>query len=284
MRQAAVSLLLLTSARLAAALGIAGRSPAGRSRQAEAVSFVRSLEFKQTLRVCNAYPYDSGVDIFVGQEQLSSETLPYKSCKEYSPKLHAGDKVDFKVDGASAGTFTISDLPASDATLLMVIYRHDTMSTAVSFESHVFSKTAESQVAVIDTYKGQTGTELRIEDVKPQKPEGDKPEDKKHAFVARSEMLRYNNVVAVNPGVYKVKLVEEEATKADSELVAVPEENYVILRVGVAAEEGKSYKEELMVFPHSDKKVLESAASPLGGLRSWLISIMAVVAALQCGC
>merc|ERR1719181_2525228 len=122
----------------------------------------------------------------------------------------------------------------------------------------------------MDTYKGKTATELRIEDVKPQKADGAAPEDKKHAFVARSEMLRYNNVVAVNPGIYKVKLMAEKGAEDEKELVAVPEENYVILRVGVEAEEGKTYNEELVVFPHSDKKVLQSGASPLGGLHSWL--------------
>jgi len=276
------AVLALATASVASAISIAGRSPQS-ARQSEATSFVRSLEFKQTLRVCNAYPYDSGVDIFLGKEELSSKSLPYKSCKEYSPKLRAGDKVDFKVDGSSAGTFTISDLPASDATLLMVIHRHDRMSTAVAFESHVFSSTAGPQVAVIDAFKGSSSSELRIEDVKPGKAPGS--EEKKHSFVARSEMLRYNNVVAVNAGVYKVRLQLEKATQDEEELVAVPKENYVILRVGVQAEEGKAYPEELMVFPHSDKKVLEpSAASPLSGLRLWMLSVVALVTLLQCGC
>lgn len=279
------AVLALATASVASAISIAGRSPQS-ARQSEATSFVRSLEFKQTLRVCNAYPYDSGVDIFIGKEELSSESLPYKSCKEYSPKLRAGDKVDFKVDGSSAGTFTISDLPASDATLLMVVYRHDKMSTAVAFESHVFSSTAGPQVAVIDAFKGSSSSELRIQDVKPEKAPGSE-EEKKHSFVARSEMLRYNNVVAVNAGVYKVKLLLEKATQDEEELVAVPKENYVILRVGVQAEEGKAYPEELMVFPHSDKKVLQpSAASPLSGrLRLWMLSsVVALVTLLQSGC
>ena len=37
------------------------------------------------------------------------------------------------------GTLAVSDLPNYDATLLLVIYRHDTLSTAVSFESYVFT-------------------------------------------------------------------------------------------------------------------------------------------------
>eukprot|EP00929_Paragymnodinium_shiwhaense_P114319 TRINITY_DN82675_c0_g1_i1.p1 TRINITY_DN82675_c0_g1~~TRINITY_DN82675_c0_g1_i1.p1 ORF type:complete len:285 (-),score=93.48 TRINITY_DN82675_c0_g1_i1:94-948(-) len=281
MQLVGTSLLVLAGAGVASALGISGRSPAAlrSDRQSQAASFVRSLEFKQNLRICNAYPYDSGVSISVGKEELSSSPVPYKTCSEYSPKMNAGDKVDFKVDGNSVGTFTISDLPESDATLVMVIYRHDTMSTAVSFESHIFASTSGTQVAVIDTYKGKSASELRIEDVKP--ADKHKEEKNKHSFVARSEMLRYNNVVAVNPGVYKVRLMEEgQKSAADAELVAVQKENYVILRVGVQAEEGKAYPEELVVFPHSDKKIFESAAASLSGLRLWLLAVAAALAPL----
>ena len=65
----------------------------------------------------------------------------------------SGDKLEFKVGDASAGTFSVSDLPNNDAVLLLVIHRHDTLSTAVSFESHVFASLQNAQVAIIDTYK-----------------------------------------------------------------------------------------------------------------------------------
>merc|ERR1719281_2287755 len=113
--------------------------------------------------------------------------MPYKQCKDFESKLTTGDKLEFKVGDATAGTFSVSDLPNNDAVLLLVIHRHDPVSTAVSFESHVFAKLANSQVAIIDTYKGKAKATARIMDA-----------DSK-AKQSRSEELRYDSVVAVNP-------------------------------------------------------------------------------------
>merc|ERR1719247_4107482 len=108
--------------------------------------------------------------------------------------LQSGDKLEFKVGDASAGTFAVADLPNNDAVLLLVIHRHDQLSTAVSFESHVFANLLNAQVAVIDTYKGAAQSTPRIKD----------REDAKNS--ARSEDLRYSSIVAVNPGIYEVEL------------------------------------------------------------------------------
>merc|ERR1719321_261573 len=103
-------------------------------------SFVRALEFKHQLRVCNAYPYAAPLDLYRGKgEKLTPEPMPYKTCRDFATPLKAGDKIEFRVGDANAGTFSVSDLPANDATLLLIIHRHDTLSTAVSFESHVFA-------------------------------------------------------------------------------------------------------------------------------------------------
>merc|ERR1719240_650368 len=110
--------------------------------------------------------------------------MQYKTCQDLKIQLKAGDKLEFRVGDANAGTFSVSDLPNNDAVLLLAIYRHDTLSTAVSFESHVFANLLNAQIAVIDTYKGSAKSSLKIQD------EGS---DK------RSESLRYNGVVAVNP-------------------------------------------------------------------------------------
>merc|ERR1711924_165691 len=101
-----------------------------------AEGFVKALEFKHRLRVCNAYPYSAALDVFRSKEKLTPESMPYKTCKDFKSQLKAGDKLEFKVGDANAGTFSVSDLPNNDAVLLLVIYRHDTLSTAVSFESH----------------------------------------------------------------------------------------------------------------------------------------------------
>merc|ERR550537_186176 len=114
---------------------VAGVSQHQASLRSGATGFVRALEFKHRLRACNAYPYAAALDVYRGRsEKLTEEPMPYKACKEFVAPLKAGDKLEFKVGDAGAGTFSVSDLPNNDAVLLLVIHRHDTLSTAVSFE------------------------------------------------------------------------------------------------------------------------------------------------------
>eukprot|EP00747_Dinoflagellata_sp_TGD_P125029 gnl/TRDRNA2_/TRDRNA2_174096_c1_seq19.p1 gnl/TRDRNA2_/TRDRNA2_174096_c1~~gnl/TRDRNA2_/TRDRNA2_174096_c1_seq19.p1 ORF type:complete len:258 (-),score=62.13 gnl/TRDRNA2_/TRDRNA2_174096_c1_seq19:68-841(-) len=216
-----------------------------------AEGFVRSLEFKHRLRVCNAYPYNAALDVYRGKsEKLTSDgAMPYKSCKDFSTPLKAGDKLEFKVGDASAGTFSVSDLPNNDAVLMLVIHRHDTLSTAVSFESHVFANLLNAQIAIIDTYKGRARAVPRIM-------------DEKAAKNARSEELRYDSVVAVKPGTYDVALVGEDgANKAKAQLVALNRESYVVMRVGVEAQQGPAYPQELVVYPKSEEPKKSGAAT-----------------------
>jgi len=206
----------------------------------KAEGFVQALEFKHRLRVCNAYPYSNALDVFRGKEKLTSEApMHYKSCKDFLAPMKSGDKLEFKVGDASAGAFSVSDLPANDAVLLLIIHRHDTLSTAVSFESHVFANLMSAQVAVIDTYKGAAKSTMQIMDAAKQ---GD--------AAARSEELRYDSVVAVNPGVYEVELKGADGkANAKSQLVALNHESYVIIRTGVEAQQGPAYPQELIVYP-----------------------------------
>jgi len=213
--------------------------------------FVKALEFKHKLRACNAYPYAAALDIYRGKStRLTGDSpMPYKTCRDFMAPLKPGDKLEFKVGDASAGTFSVSDLPNNDAVLLLVIHRHDALSTAVSFESHVFASLLNAQIAVIDTFKGSARATPRIMDAE---------SDHKNT---RSEELRYDSVVAVNPGVYKVALNGADGeTKAKSQLVALNHESYVILRVGVEAQQGTSYPQELVVYPNSDARLLHGAA------------------------
>eukprot|EP00425_Heterocapsa_triquetra_P046211 CAMPEP_0195067180 /NCGR_PEP_ID=MMETSP0448-20130528/12320_1 /TAXON_ID=66468 /ORGANISM="Heterocapsa triquestra, Strain CCMP 448" /LENGTH=271 /DNA_ID=CAMNT_0040098553 /DNA_START=87 /DNA_END=899 /DNA_ORIENTATION=+ len=252
-----------------AASGIGSHAPLRAKRTAR--SFVRSLELKQVLRVCNAYPFSSSLDVYIGRSKLTSRPLAYKSCGEFAPALQVGDKIDFKVADSNAGTFTISDLPSSDAVLLMVVYRHDTISTAVSFESHVFSSLATAQVAVLDTYRGSAKSELRIQDAASPPEVPREPPQAAGAQDVRSELLRYDSVVAVDPGLYELLLLADDADAAQpagentkavarvgarADLVAKPREAYVVIRCGVEAQEGTAYPQELMVYPHTDKQAL----------------------------
>ena len=58
---------------------------------------------------------------------------------------------------------------------------------------------------------------------------------------SRSEELRFDSVVAVNPGRYHVKLFNEDGEKvASEELVALNKESYIVMRTGVKAQQGQS--------------------------------------------
>merc|ERR1719275_389585 len=78
----------------------------------------------------------------------------------------------------------------------------------------------------------------------------DAPEGSKNS---RSEELRFESVVAVNPGVYDVALVGSDGkTKAKNTLVALNRESFIVLRTGVEAKQGPSYPQELVVYPKLD--------------------------------
>lgn len=266
-----MSLILL--GRIAASAHVAVASASGRAtvtqlrHNTKGHTFISSLEFKHSLRVCNAYPYTYPMDIYLGKEKLTSEPMAYKKCGEFTPTLKAGDKIDFKVGDSSAGSFSVSELPGNDAVMLLVIYRHDTLSTAVSFESHVFSNLVNSQIAVLDTYRGAAKSTPRIRDVN-------------EAKTQRNEELRYDSVVAVNPGLYEVVLETDQGDKkATHELVALNRESYVVIRCGVEAEQGQAYAQELMVFPHSDPTALEGAAASKSLLLAMSLALLAVFGA-----
>lgn len=222
--------------------------------------FARGLTFRHRLRVCNAYPSEASFQIMLGKNQLNKEPLAFKNCEEFSPKMRAGDKLDFSLGGVSAGSFAISDLPNNDAVLVLVIYRHDPLSTAVAFRSHVFANLINAQIAVLDTYKGTSTATLRIKDAGTAKSQ-------------RDEELRFDSVVAVNPGLYEIVSQENDGTvKARQELVALNRESYIVIRTGVEAEKGKSFAQEMMVFPRSDPKALLNAADRKG-IQAFIVAI-----------
>jgi hypothetical protein len=235
-------------------------------RQASgADGFVKALEFKHRLRVCNAYPFDAALDVFRAKDKLTDQPMSYKTCKDFLAPMKAGDKLEFKIGDASAGTFAVSDLPNNDAVLLLIIHRHDTVSTAVSFESHVFANLLNAQIAVIDTYKGSMKASPRIKD----------HEDATSS--ARSEELRYSSIVAVNPGIYEVELDGQDGeVKGKQELVALNRESYIVLRTGVESKTGPSFPQELVIYPNSDPASLRSNAAPQN-----LMAALAVLVAIM---
>jgi len=260
-----MSRLLLCAILCNAAVAITDQTHGGLRSNSRAEGFVRALEFKHQLRVCNAYPYSAALDVFRGtSEKLTGDApMHYKTCKDFLAPLRSGDKLEFKVGDASAGTFSVSDLPNNDAVLLLVIHRHDTLSTAVSFESHVFASLENAQVAIIDTYKGAAKSNFQIMDIAPK------------GKTSRSEELRYDSVVAINPGMYEVHLMGSDGkNKAKSQLVALNHESYVIIRTGVEAQQGPVYPQDLLVFPNSDAAALHSSAPALTKISAALFALL----------
>lgn len=175
--------------------------------------------------------------MFIGDAQITDPPMAYKECREFDQQLHAGDHIDFRFLESSAGDFVVKDLPATDAVLMLVIYRHGVDTTAVAFESHVFANLLNAQIAVLDTYKGPEKSEMKIQDLQ-------------EADTARSETLSPNTVVAVNAGRYEVVLVGTDgSTKARSDLAVENRESCVVIRCGVQPKVGRAYPEEIIVFP-----------------------------------
>lgn len=212
-----------------------------------AESFVKPLEFNHQLRVCNAFPNSRPLDVFRASEKMTNDgPMPYKTCSDFQSLLKVGDKLDFHISDLTDGTFSVAELPSSDAVLLLVVHRHDEHSTAMSFESHIFADSQNAQVAVIDTYRGKAKANAWIR-------------DEAATNSSRSEELRYNSVVAVNPGKYDVALDDSEGVeKARSHLVALDRGAYVVLRTGSETPSGEQFPEDVLVYPQSDPSLLHS--------------------------
>jgi len=241
--------------------------------------FVRVMDFKHQLRVCNAYPLGTPMDVFRGKEErlTADAPMPYKSCRDFHSNLKAGDKLEVHIGDQTGGSFSVSDLPNNDAVLLLVVHRHDTLSSAVAFESHVFADLDGAQVAVIDTYKGKEQSTPKILDSTALIA---MDKDSKHKPSPRSEDLRYNSVVAVSPGLYDVVLDGQDGLeRSRDKLVALRHQSYVVLRTGVEAQQGASFPQELVVFPKPDVAQLRSAAAA-GGRSPLSAALVAGAAAL----
>lgn len=239
--------------------------------------FMNQHAFDRHLRICNAYPSAVGLDVFRGHKlRLTAEdgTMPYKSCRDFTVPLRVGDKINFKLGDHSAGIFALQTLPDDDAVLLLVAQRHDTVSTAVSFTSHVFANHPDAQVAVIDAYRGSAQATASIVDKRPD------------AEVVKSQQLKYNSLVSLGEGLYSVNLTSSDGGNVQSsQLVALGRESYVILRTGVEAEEGDVFPEELVVYPKSTEEELRRRLNPVGAgndkggapVRQWFSSACAVL-------
>mmetsp|Transcript_58823 Transcript_58823/g.110235 ORF Transcript_58823/g.110235 Transcript_58823/m.110235 type:complete len:284 (+) Transcript_58823:74-925(+) len=215
-------------------------------------SFVKNLDYKLRLRVCNAYPGEAPFEVLINQATIQKE-LSYKSCFEHVGDLQAGDNVNFKMSGLASGSFTIDHLPKDDATLILVVQRHDRASMAVSFLSHEFARRSSPQVALLDAFQGSSSSLVEI-----------RPEDQNENA---AESLRYNTVMALEEGDYQVVLQRGKG-KTEYELSAQSDEAYVMVRCGVNSDLLQSFKEELIIYPSPTEKEEEEPTEKAAAWRT----------------
>jgi len=205
-------------------------------------SLLAAGESLHNLRVCNAFPYTTAIDVFRGEppgevHKLTTRTgpLPYRRCFDMkSVQLQSGDRLHFQIGDVHLGTFALTDVPAASSamTLLLVFYRNDRMSTSMRFASHAFEDKYQPQIAVIDTYHGPTKSWIELSDS------------------VHAEEIAYNTVITVETGTFEVKLKSrDQEEKPPLMLDARSHETYVVMRTGVKAYDGPSYPEQLVTFP-----------------------------------
>jgi len=211
----------------------------------------QTAQAEQALVICNAYASPKSLEIMAVRTRVSlteGSPLAYKQCKEFSLPLEEGDQIDFKAGGLDVGTFYATGLPKSASSLLLIPHRRSPHAVGVSFESHAFAQLQSPQIAVIDAYRGKSqkkiGTVKIIENLP---PSTDKAE-----LTEVEEELRFNSVVAVNPGKYSISIPGGGDNRTHAALNAVGAGKYVIMRLGNEDEvAGGHYPQELIVFPNS---------------------------------
>lgn len=200
----------------------------------------------QSMMICNAYASPKMLDIMLVRTRQSlteGSPLAYKQCKDFDLPLQEGDQLDFKAGSLEVGSFYATGLPKSAASLLLVPHRRSPHSVGMSFDSHAFAELESPQIAVVDVYNGKAKTSFGTVKISESFVGGEadaKPVE---------EELKFNSVVAVNPGKYGISLTGLGMVP----LQAGGKGKYVVLKVGVEEDgkDGGQYPQELVVFPSS---------------------------------
>jgi hypothetical protein len=227
----------------------------------------------QQLIICNAYASPKKLEVVNVRTRHSlteGNPLAYKQCQDFRLPLSEGDQLDFKAGGLDVGTFYATGLPKSSASLLLIPHRRSPHAVSVAFESHAFADLTSPQIAVIDAYRGkdlqQSGSVKLVEDLPP-------TDNKAEAELSQvEESLRFNSVVAVNPGQYLLSLGDAGGNATKKPLNAVGGNKYVVMRLGVEGEDshGDHYPQELVVFPNG----------AMGTSISFSVAVLAFVVAI----
>lgn len=233
---------------------------------------IQETQVEQQLLICNAYTSKVPLQVVRVRTQESlnaAKPLAYKECREFNVPLQEGDQLDFKAGRLDVGTFYATGLPKYKGSLLLVARRRNPHAVGISFESHAFAQVENPQIVVLDAYHGAEKGAVKIIENLPahQGQEQAQPDD--------AEELKFNSVVAVNPGSYEISLLGKNAQRVSTApLQAAGQGKYVVLRIGSEDSASKSghYSQELVVFPNGNVRCFLSflvgivAMGAFGGL------------------
>jgi len=183
---------------------------------------------KHRLRVCNAYPSSHALRVLKNNEEFMGESqMKYKECTELKGTLNEGDRLNFQADDSiPLSTFTVNDLPKEQSTLLLVAYRESKDSAKIAFKSHIFTVSKEAQLAVIDTFQGETKAKLSISEFRCNRHStGSAP--------ALQIPMKFSTVMALESGIYEVKITSGAKTHSVGPFNVADGEDYVVLRTGL---------------------------------------------------
>jgi len=209
------------------------------------------------LRLCNGFAAKEPVVVRGASfNMITKDPIGYKKCADLTLPLVDGEELMFMAGDKQVGAFTVSGLPRSTASLLLVVYRRSKGSSA-AFDSHVYSSSNLAQIAVIDAYNGAASDALEI-----------------YGTDGKTEPLRFGSIAYANPGEYNVRLTgadtEDQPTRIERLLTVLggppgrsasvtigAGTRYVAMRVGAGGSE--EFPEELVLLGRA-------AAAPVGAL------------------
>jgi hypothetical protein len=210
---------------------------------------VQDQAVEQQLTICNAYTSKTPLEVVRvrTRESLNAgKPLAYKQCAKFSLPLEEGDQIDFKAGHLDVGTFYATGLPKFQSSLVLVARRRNHNAVGLSFESHAFAEVTNPQIAIIDAYRG-TGVAGAVKI-----SESKQSMDKTGALVQIEDELKFNTVVAVNPGPYEIALASSSASEKAEKLPLETKSKgkYIVMRVGseLSPSGVDKYPQELIAF------------------------------------
>merc|ERR550514_1899793 len=197
---------------------------------------------EHNLRVCNGYAAKQPLVIAEDSATVTNDPIDYKKCADLTMQLKEDEELFFKVGDDQVGAFTASGLPESKSPLLLVVYRRGQNLKSAAFESHIYADSPLAQMAIIDTYSGDSESTVQI----------------RRGWKGKLEPLTFGSIAFINPGDYDISLTGEGGSQggptamfskgiARSMNVTIqPDTSYVAMRVGL--EGNHDFPEELVML------------------------------------